>query len=348
MLIELGARLQAARHDPCRRHAEISRPLCRLHRQSSAQPGVGLLAGWRGADGERHRHRRGQSASSSKRYIENGCFWRTSCRRSSAYFKHANAAYLKWPSGWASSTSAEPIVLQLYSETLQKFRLAARGHGAIQPPGAASCAHRQPISIRCRSGIAPFERERPPTRGLPLHAITQRPMAMYHSWGSQNAWLRQIHGAQSAVHQPATARELGIADGDWVWVDQPPTAASRCQVKLMDGVNPDTVWTWNAIGKRSGAWNLAPDAPRSDARLPAQPSHPRTAAAAGRRLSLCQRRSGDRSGRVVRPARAHRKGRRRARAQRAAIRNARRAAGLTARPEILRYGARFRRTAGRR
>ncbi len=31
----------------------------------------------------------------------------------------------------------------------------------------------------------------------------------------------------------------------------------------MDGVNPDTVWTWNAIGKRAGAWNLAPDAPEA-------------------------------------------------------------------------------------
>ena len=29
----------------------------------------------------------------------------------------------------------------------------------------------------------------------------------------------------------------------------------------MDGVNPDTVWTWNAIGKRAGAWNLALDSP---------------------------------------------------------------------------------------
>jgi len=28
----------------------------------------------------------------------------------------------------------------------------------------------------------------------------------------------------------------------------------------MDGVNRATVWTWNAIGKRSGAWNLAPTA----------------------------------------------------------------------------------------
>ena len=24
----------------------------------------------------------------------------------------------------------------------------------------------------------------------------------------------------------------------------------------MKGVNPKTIWTWNAIGKRTGAWNL--------------------------------------------------------------------------------------------
>jgi hypothetical protein len=31
----------------------------------------------------------------------------------------------------------------------------------------------------------------------------------------------------------------------------------------MEGVNPDTVWTWNAIGKRSGAWALDPAAPEA-------------------------------------------------------------------------------------
>jgi hypothetical protein len=35
------------------------------------------------------------------------------------------------------------------------------------------------------------------------------------------------------------------------------------QVRLMEGVNLDTVWTWNAIGKRAGAWNLGADAPES-------------------------------------------------------------------------------------
>ena len=29
---------------------------------------------------------------------------------------------------------ADQIILQLYSEPLQKFRLAAQGHGAVQPP----------------------------------------------------------------------------------------------------------------------------------------------------------------------------------------------------------------------
>jgi sulfite dehydrogenase (quinone) subunit SoeA len=37
----------------------------------------------------------------------------------------------------------------------------------------------------------------------------------------------------------------------------------KCQVKLMEGCNPDTVWTWNAIGKRSGSWGLQKAAPES-------------------------------------------------------------------------------------
>jgi hypothetical protein len=32
-------------------------------------------------------------------------------------------------------------------------------------------------------------------------------------------------------------------------------------VRLAANVQPDTVWTWNAIGKRRGAWKLSPQAP---------------------------------------------------------------------------------------
>jgi anaerobic selenocysteine-containing dehydrogenase len=92
-----------------------------------------------------------------------------------------------------------------------------------------------------------------------MHALTQRPMAMYHAWGSQNAWLRQIHGDNRLHIHHATAARLGIAEGDWVAVTS-HHGRIKVQAKLMDGVNPHTVWTWNAIGKRSGAWNLEPEA----------------------------------------------------------------------------------------
>jgi anaerobic selenocysteine-containing dehydrogenase len=57
-----------------------------------------------------------------------------------------------------------------------------------------------------------------------------------------------------------TARALGLADDDWVFVSS-HAGRIEAQLKLMDGVNPNTVWTWNAIGKRAGAWNLAADSP---------------------------------------------------------------------------------------
>jgi anaerobic selenocysteine-containing dehydrogenase len=88
-------------------------------------------------------------------------------------------------------------------------------------------------------------------------------MAMYHSWGSQNAWLRQIIGRNWLYMHHARAAALGISNGDWVHVIS-HHGRIRVQVKLMDGVNPDTVWTWNAIGKRAGAWGLAPGSPESE------------------------------------------------------------------------------------
>jgi anaerobic selenocysteine-containing dehydrogenase len=87
-------------------------------------------------------------------------------------------------------------------------------------------------------------------------------MPMYHSWGSQNAWLRQIYNQNRLYVHRRTAQALGLGDDDWVHVVSAHHRV-KCQIRLVDGVNPDTVWTWNAIAKRAGAWNLAPDAPES-------------------------------------------------------------------------------------
>jgi anaerobic selenocysteine-containing dehydrogenase len=93
----------------------------------------------------------------------------------------------------------------------------------------------------------------------PLHALTQRPMAMYHAWHSQNPWLRQIHG-RNPLYVPREVWEAqGFAEGDWARVTS-PHGEIVVPVARMDALNAHTVWTWNAIGKRKGAWALDPKA----------------------------------------------------------------------------------------
>jgi len=224
-------------------------------------PGVGPLAGWRGEDGDKG----GVGAKNPDqldKYIENGCFWRHELEPEQRYFKHSNKSYLEWSASMGFIPNADPIVMHLYSEPLQKFRLAAEGHGDIQPPTDAA---RQ----RVLKNFDPIASWRPPLNGLedadnafPLHAITQRPMAMYHSWGSQNAWLRQIHTANRLFMARELVEEMGLKDDSWVYVTS-PNGKIKAQIKAMEGVNPRTVWTWNAIGKRKGAWGLDKDAPEA-------------------------------------------------------------------------------------
>ena len=83
---------------------------------------------------------------------------------------------------------------------------------------------------------------------------------MYHSWGSQNAWLRQILARNQLYMHRDTAADLGLVNGDWVDIES-PHGRTRAQLQLMTGCERRTVWTWNAIGKRAGAWALSPRAP---------------------------------------------------------------------------------------
>ena len=106
----------------------------------------------------------------------------------------------------------------------------------------------------------PFEHDQTALEQYPLNAITQRPMYMYHAWGSQNAWLRQIATRNHLYLHPQTAAQYGIADMDWIDITS-HNGTITAQVAFASNVQPDTVWTWNAIGKRKGAWRLAKDAP---------------------------------------------------------------------------------------
>jgi anaerobic selenocysteine-containing dehydrogenase len=224
------------------------------------KPGIGPLAGFRGEKGN-EKGRGAPNADQLDAYIENGAFWHADIPAEARYFKQANAAYQDFAVEMGFYDAPQPYAFQIYSEVLQKFRLAAEGHGPQQPP-----AHLKDRIHRCftplPSWYAPFEGSAVDDGAFPLHALTQRPMAMYHSWGSQNAWLRQIHGHNPMFVSATLAAAHDLADGDWIWVTS-HHGKIRAPVAIMEGVNEHTIWTWNAIGKRKGTWQLDPDAPEA-------------------------------------------------------------------------------------
>ena len=220
-------------------------------------PGVGMLAGWRGKDGSSI-GKGPANPNQVETYIENESFWFKEISDEQKYFKNVNLAYLEYAQSMGFVQEPKPIFHQLYAEQLQKFRLAARGHGKYQPPNDKRNrieTYFDPLPF----WYEPFENDQKSNNDFPLHAITQRPAAMYHSWGSQNAWLRQIHGTNKLYISKAVADINDIVDGDWVWLVSRVNRI-KVPVKIMDGVNGKTVWTWNAVGKRQGAWNLDKDA----------------------------------------------------------------------------------------
>ncbi len=259
VLLELGARLGLpgmVDGDGAARYRDYADYIVRHERA----PGVGLLAGWRGADGTQA----GKGAPNPAQldaYVASGGFWRGEIPVHARYFKMANRDYLAWAQAHGFVASTAPIVLQLYSETLQRFRLAALGHGAVQPPDrhrARVATYFDPLPI----WYEPFEHDQTSREAFPLNAVTQRPMHMYHAWGSQNAWLRQVTARNWLYLHPDAGAAHGVADGDWIDLAS-HHGTMRVQARFAANVQPDTVWTWNAIGKRRGAWSLAKDAPES-------------------------------------------------------------------------------------
>ena len=320
VLLDLGARLElpgmadAAGNPVYKDYADY------MVRHERA-PGVGMLAGWRGADGSQQ----GKGAPNPdqlQRYIAHDCFFEARVPEAGAYYRMANRDYLEWAQSMGFVASTEPITMQLYCEALQRFRLAAQGHGTVQPPdserarvaryfdpvpmwyssqsdadsplpwgegarlrptgsavnGDSRPEGRAPRMARVRAGDGSASHQRlndtEPSSGAPRHllpmgegknafplcAITQRPMFMYHAWGSQNRWLRQIAARNVLYVHPRTLAAHAIEDGDWVWIAS-ERARIRVQVHAHAATAPGTVWTWNAIGKKRGAWALRSNAP---------------------------------------------------------------------------------------
>jgi anaerobic selenocysteine-containing dehydrogenase len=227
--------------------------------QPSPGAGVGFLAGWRGKDGTSHIVGE-PNPNQWEAYKKNKSFFEIELEDTIKYNRNINQGYLNWAVDRKFKRDNEPIIMHLYSIPLQRFRLAAKGLRKGRKPATESQRKRiltyfDPLPF----WYEPIEHQLVDRDKYPFYAITQRPMPMYHSWDSQNAWLRQILGQNYLYMNPLSAEKKGIKDLDWVWVES-PTSKIRVQVKFSNAVEADTVWTWNGIGKMPGAWNLDEDA----------------------------------------------------------------------------------------
>ncbi|MEJ2322020.1 MAG: molybdopterin oxidoreductase family protein [Gammaproteobacteria bacterium] len=262
VIVELGSRLKL----PAFTNADGSRkyrdyPDFIINYETAPGSGIGFLAGWRGKDGTKA-FKGEPNPRQWEMYQKNNCFFHFELPKSYQYMRNWNKGYLEWARGHGMTRYAEPITIHLYSEVLQKFRLAAQGkRPGKQPP------ERLRRRVETYFDPLPFYHEPLENRHVnsnqyPLNALTQRPMAMYHSWDSQNAWLRQIHTHNYMFVNPKTAEANGIGDGDWMWAES-MHGRIRCMCRYSHAVEPGTVWTWNAIGKGPGAWGLSEKANES-------------------------------------------------------------------------------------
>ena len=229
--------------------------------QTAPDSGIGFLMGWRGKEGDKSI--RGEPNSNQwQMYEDNNCVFHYSMPPEHHYMRNWNQGYLDFAKANALRQKNDPIILAVYSDILQQFRLAAKG----QRPGRTPPVHLKDRIVQFFDPLPfwypPLEDAVTQLSEFSMNAITQRPMAMYHSWDSQNAWLRQIHSHNYLHINTKTAVDHGIEDGAWIWVES-QWGKVRCMARHTEAVEPGTVWTWNAIGKAESAWHLDPNADES-------------------------------------------------------------------------------------
>ena len=93
----------------------------------------------------------------------------TTCRRACSTCATGTATTWSGRSRLGLRRDLDPIVIHIYSEFLQRFRLAAQGkRPGKQPPERLRAARRRPTSTRCRSGTRRSRRRQTDTARYPL------------------------------------------------------------------------------------------------------------------------------------------------------------------------------------
>ncbi|TKI18425.1 formate dehydrogenase, partial [Bacillus pumilus] len=102
--------------------------------QTAPDSGTGFLIGWRGKDGTKAVVGE-PNPNQWEQYAKNNCVYHRRLPESLQYMRNCNGPYMQWAVGNGMRKFGVPIVIQLYSEVMQTFRLAAQGkRPGRQPP----------------------------------------------------------------------------------------------------------------------------------------------------------------------------------------------------------------------
>ena len=151
-----------------RRHGRSSRTTADFIVRYERAPGIGFLAGWRGADGSKSFVGEPNPEAVGGLREARGVLRLPPARGAPRGTASPTAATSSSRSGRASSARSRPITLQLWSEPLQKFRLAGQGLYAGRSraiPWTRSGS--RPTSTRCRSGTRRSKAQRSDARRVP-------------------------------------------------------------------------------------------------------------------------------------------------------------------------------------
>ena len=179
VLLDLGARLGLApmvKEDGSAKFKDYADYIVNHIRR----PGVGPLIGWRGADGDKEG--RGEANPDQLRAISRMAgFIRRIFRQEAAFYKPWNAAYQDWAVKTSFYEAPQPYLFTIWSEPLAPVSDGGRRAGAYRPP--------EHLRDQLQLTMDPLPVWYEPfgevaAKDYPVHALTQRPMDMYHSWGS--------------------------------------------------------------------------------------------------------------------------------------------------------------------
>jgi ferredoxin len=260
VLIELASRLKFpafTREDGTRKFKDYPDFVVNFQ----AQPGVGFLMGWRGKDGTEHL--RGEpNPKQWEMYARNNCVFQYHMPEDQQYMRNWNQGLPGLRQGQGLAPAQRPGAAG-----------HLLGHAAGLPPGRAgqeqgppaagapARAHRHLLRsaavLVCAAGDRLHRRRPLPAGGDHAAADGDVPLLGFAERLAAPDPQPQLP-AREPAHRAGSwhrGRRLGLGDQRW--------GELRCMLRYSDAVEPGTVWTWNAIGKGSGAWHLAPAADES-------------------------------------------------------------------------------------